>query len=288
VRFRLHYLQHDLELRVGDFVIGRHATCQLSLDDPLVSRRHAVIAVTATDVSLEDLGSRNGVLLNGEKIARRVRLRPGDKVLIGSQEMTLVLVPELDPGSSAGRTTLAMGRVTPVAGETLPRMADDAETRVSYQVLDSVEELSVIKRIDGFRVLGSVAEKALAMGRADEAERMLAPSLSEVVDAIRKGLPIPLALAEQATRFAAKLATTTGKSVWGDYVIEVYSALERPAPAVVIDELYAAFRKVGTVDLAKLKAYVEMLRRVLPSFGPADRFLVQRIEGLERLVALRS
>jgi hypothetical protein len=73
-----------------------------------------------------------------------------------------------------------------------------------------------------------------------------------------------------------------------DYVIEIYAAQGRPVPAVVIDELYGAFRKVGAVDVSKVKAYVEALRGQLPSFGPADRFLFQRIEGLERLASLRS
>jgi hypothetical protein len=75
--------------------------------------------------------------------------------------------------------------------------------------------------------------------------------------------------------------------MWVDYAIEIYATLGRPAPAVVIDELYTAFRKVGSLDLTKIKAYVEALRGQLPTFGPADRFLFQRIEGLERLATLR-
>jgi hypothetical protein len=126
------------------------------------------------------------------------------------------------------------------------------------------------------------------MGRADEAERVLASSLAEVIEASRKGKVVAAPLAEQATRFAAKLASATGKGAWVDYVVEIYTTLQRPAPAIVIDELYGAFRKVGSVDVARVKAYVEALREQLPTFGPADRFLFQRIEGLERLATLRS
>ena len=61
MRFRLRYLQHDLELNEGEFVVGRNASCQLSLDDPLVSRRHALFGVLPDQVTIEDLGSRNGV-----------------------------------------------------------------------------------------------------------------------------------------------------------------------------------------------------------------------------------
>ena len=62
MRFRLRYLQHDLELNEGTFAVGRNASCQLSLDDPLVSRRHALFEVQNGQVSVEDLNSRNGVI----------------------------------------------------------------------------------------------------------------------------------------------------------------------------------------------------------------------------------
>jgi hypothetical protein len=165
---------------------------------------------------------------------------------------------------------------------------DESVTKVSYKADVDVEDLSAVRKLDRFRLLGGVAEKAFAMGRADEAERVLASSLADVLETSRAGKTVLLPLAEQASRFAARLATLTGKGSWVDYAVEIYATLDRPAPAIVIDELYAAFRKVTTADVGRLKAYVEALRVQLPSFGPADRFLFQRIEGLERLATLRS
>jgi hypothetical protein len=55
----------------------------------------------------------------------------------------------------------------------------------------------------------------------------------------------------------------------------------------VVDELYAAMRKVSAIDLAQLRGYVAALRAKQSTLGPAERFLVQRLEGLERLAALR-
>jgi len=277
-------MQHDLELAEGEFAIGRSANCQLSLDDPLVSRRHAVFLVRGGEISVEDLGSRNGVLVNGQRIEGTVKVVAGDRVLIGSQELTVIEVP--DEAASLLRSTLVDRRPT------MTRLATDLTTEeynvTKIAVVAADAEQSYVKRLDGFRVLGSVAEKALAMGRADEAERVLASSLAEVIEASRKGKVVAAPLAEQATRFAAKLASATGKGAWVDYVVEIYTTLQRPAPAIVIDELYGAFRKVGSVDVARVKAYVEALREQLPTFGPADRFLFQRIEGLERLATLRS
>ena len=146
---------------------------------------------------------------------------------------------------------------------------------------------SMVRRADAFRLLGGVAEKALAMGRAVEAERLLASPLADVIEASRAGRKLPSGLVDQAARFSSKLATATSKGAWADYVIELYAAQGRPCPAPVIDELYIAMRKVATVDVNRLRDYLAQLRGKLGAFGPAERFLFQRLEGLERLAALR-
>jgi predicted component of type VI protein secretion system len=277
MRFRLRYLQHDLELNEGTFAVGRNASCQLSLDDPLVSRRHAVFEVLGSDVTIEDLQSRNGVIVNGHRIDAKVSLNVGDRILIGSQELTLLAArdPAAGPGGGVGKMTLPKMKVnTPSSG--FPPVQIEADP-----------EPSMVRRADQFKLLSGVAEKALAMGKAGEAERLLASALADVIEATRAGRPLPPTLVDQAAKFSAKLATATGKGGWADYVIELYAAQKRPCPAHVIDELYNAMRKVTAVDLNRLRAYVAMLRQNLPRYGPAERFLFQRLEGLERLAALR-
>lgn len=276
MRYRLRYLQHDLELNEGTFAVGRNASCQLSLDDPLVSRRHALFEVGAGGVTVEDLNSRNGVIVNGHRIETKVSISVGDRILIGSQELTLLAARDpANPGGGIGKMTLPKMRVsTPSAG-------------FAVQPVETDPEPSMVRRADQFKLLSGVAEKALAMGKAGEAERLLASALADVIEATRASRPLPTTLVDQAAKFSAKLATATGKGGWADYVIELYQAQKRPCPANVIDELYNAMRKVTAVDLNRLRAYVAMLRQRLPTYGPADRFLFQRLEGLERLAALR-
>jgi pSer/pThr/pTyr-binding forkhead associated (FHA) protein len=286
MRFRLRYLHHDLELTEGQFAVGRNASCQLSLDDPLVSRRHALLTVNGDAVTVEDLQSRNGVIVNGRKIQGRHRLQAGDRILIGAQELTLIVAGEEGHGPAASVAS-------PNAKRTVPKIPSATDSRpvvapiVPAPADGSDAEASMVRRADAFNLLGSVADKALAMGRADEAERILASALADVIEACRAGRALSPALVDMAARFSAKLATATGKGAWADYVIELYSAEERPCPANVIDELYNAFRKVNAVDLARLRGYLGALRERLSSYGPAERFLFQRLEGLERLATLR-
>jgi len=63
--------------------IGR-AGCDVDLNDPDVSRRHAVIRQGETGMALEDLGSTNGTWVNGLRIEGMVELAAGDEVRFGN------------------------------------------------------------------------------------------------------------------------------------------------------------------------------------------------------------
>jgi FHA domain-containing protein len=66
--------------------IGSAPGSTVTLADPGVSRKHAGIRKTAGEYELADLGSTNGVYVNGEKVAKR-RLQLGDVIRIGTTEM---------------------------------------------------------------------------------------------------------------------------------------------------------------------------------------------------------
>jgi hypothetical protein len=280
--FRLRYLSHDLELPIGDFIIGRSDECQLSLDDPLVSRRHAVLRVRNDGVSLEDLGSRNGVVLNGTKIHGEHDLDPGDKISIGSQEMTLHYTDErqevkANADEQHRRAMQTLGAMS---------LRDIRET-VDTNAGSSDNSSSTSKTFQSFRLLAGVADKALAMGRAEEAERILQTLLTDILTRAREGKLTETQIAETAARYAARLGGATGKGAWVDYVFQLYTFTRRPLPAPVIDELYTVVRRVKALDVNAFRTYLAELRQVASVFGPTERFLMQRIEGLERLLSLK-
>jgi two-component system, cell cycle response regulator len=70
-------------------VIGRSRTADVRLVDEGVSRQHCRVCLRGRSVLLEDLGSTNGVLVNGEKIAGTVTLEIGDRVRLGAAVLQL-------------------------------------------------------------------------------------------------------------------------------------------------------------------------------------------------------
>ncbi|HUW60052.1 MAG TPA: HD domain-containing phosphohydrolase [Candidatus Bathyarchaeia archaeon] len=77
----------------GTLTIGRHPDSGLCLDDPQVSRRHAVIEQTPRGTVLRDLGSGNGTFV-GERKVLESRLSPGDVIRIGNIQMRYEEVEE--------------------------------------------------------------------------------------------------------------------------------------------------------------------------------------------------
>ncbi len=78
-------------------VVGRAADAQMCLPEHMVSRRHAKISVDGDVVSIEDLGSTNGIFVNGDQV-KRAELVPGDRLLIGA-----TLVKLLEDGKGGPR-----------------------------------------------------------------------------------------------------------------------------------------------------------------------------------------
>lgn len=87
-RFWLALNDRTFALGEGDNVIGRDPGCDVWLDAPGVSRRHARIQTSAAgEVFLEDLGSTNGTFVRAARVTGRLRLFDGDAIHVGSLEL---------------------------------------------------------------------------------------------------------------------------------------------------------------------------------------------------------
>ncbi len=93
----------ELLLDVPEVVIGRGQSAHIALDDnPIVSRRHAVLRMEGDGHVLQDLGGPNGTFVNDEKV-RTVRLREGDRVTLGKHTL------RYDRGSPEAKSLKLMG-----------------------------------------------------------------------------------------------------------------------------------------------------------------------------------
>ncbi len=87
------YQGGEFPLRMNrEIIIGRSSDLDMVLVEDMVSRRHAKISSTDSEVYIQDMGSTNGTFVNGEKIAGRALLQEGDRILVGTSIIKVVAV----------------------------------------------------------------------------------------------------------------------------------------------------------------------------------------------------
>jgi pSer/pThr/pTyr-binding forkhead associated (FHA) protein len=70
---------------VGKIVIGRDRSCDIVLENSMVSKRHALIQKIKDDYFITDLGSTNGTFINKDPVpeGKYIKTEPGDRIKIG-------------------------------------------------------------------------------------------------------------------------------------------------------------------------------------------------------------
>ena len=88
-------------LHRGENVVGRAIEAEVWIDSDSVSRRHAIIRVVDGKAALEDLDSKNGTWLRGERLREPAPLADGDEIRVGSVNVVF----RSSPADVATRTT---------------------------------------------------------------------------------------------------------------------------------------------------------------------------------------
>jgi MoxR-like ATPase len=89
-------------------IIGRSVSAAIRLNDTEVSRQHSKIVKEGDVFYVEDLGSRNGTVVNGEKIGGRRSLKDGDKIRVGKTVLEFQLAPSVSSDVEAAMETPPM------------------------------------------------------------------------------------------------------------------------------------------------------------------------------------
>lgn len=302
-RFRLRYQSTNLEMPLGEFAIGRSSSCNLALADGLVSRKHAVLHVGPDAVVVEDLGSRNGVAVNGVRINSPRRLAHMDRVYIGAQELVMIDAARLRErhnetaeyvvcetcgainGSAKRRCGECGRRLNSAAGETLVSSSSGVD---SSSHAWGAEDTRTARALD---VIAGIASKAIAMGRFEEAERILLPHLDTILERALAHRPLsdsekddPNVLFAGATSYALQLAQGLKATKWIDWVFRIHTATGRLMEAETIETLHNLVRNNKYSRPQFLRAYLNVVHHRAGEYGASERFLLRRLEGLEQVV----
>ncbi|QDV35851.1 FHA domain-containing protein [Tautonia plasticadhaerens] len=116
----------DITIDRAMLIVGRHPQCDARLDSIRVSRRHCCMMQDKENVVVRDLGSTNGIRINGQRVEEG-KLRPGDELSIAhirfrmeaghAEELTLA---ETIPADHASPSRILPGRGLPPVPGPLP------------------------------------------------------------------------------------------------------------------------------------------------------------------------
>ncbi len=84
--------QQRFQLTQNEILIGRDTSADITIDEQIVSRKHARIFLQNNRILVQDLNSSNGTYVNGQQIFTPTAIQPGDEISIGP-EISLILQP---------------------------------------------------------------------------------------------------------------------------------------------------------------------------------------------------
>lgn len=272
--------QGDLELSHGSLLIGRLPECDLNLPDTLVSRMHARLSVQEESVVVEDLHSTNGVYVNGLRVSHSCVLREGDRILIGTSELSLF--ESRDSSLMRVRAARAISssphQPAPQRQQTMPSAND-----VPLRVPSRSEHVPATARADALKMIGGLADRLAAAGNLEEAAQVLSGHLKRILKGANSGLSVPVDVAASASHHALTLARWTKQALWADYVVELHLSARLVMNAVTLASFEDVVSKLDDFDRMLLGYYVEGLTDRLEKLDIDERRRVERLKLLVRL-----
>jgi pSer/pThr/pTyr-binding forkhead associated (FHA) protein len=157
-----------IAVKKTEFIIGRSQGCHLCAASTAISRQHCAIVREEGRVAIKDLGSRNGTLVNGVKIAGETELTSGDEVIVGPLKFLITI--------STGISNVKKPEVKSVA-EAVVRVSqtptgtvdDDDITKWLLSPASALSETQTI-RLDDTNAIQKMKEAAEAAAADSEAE----------------------------------------------------------------------------------------------------------------------
>lgn len=307
-RFRLKFLLQEFDLPSGDVVIGRAPDCHVTIEDPLISRHHAKIVVGEDAAALEDLQSRNGSRLNGERLRGTKPLKDGDRIRLGAQELLFYQVKE--DGSRKPRPTGFMAVCSkcqtpyPRGAANCPHCGEKIEPETEARCIkcgqpagptdiacarcgahierdeDTISGIMLEPRSTWtFQLLVEVIEKALALGRLAEAERMMARAAREADERLAAG-GVEVKHVAALSDYAMRVAEAGGGPKWAAWTLTLFRRLQR-VPSSPVAVRLIAFAGDESVRL-EIDKFVEETRKNGGTLTTDELDAIARLQSARR------
>ena len=151
--------QKNIVLNRTPFTVGRKVDKDLVIADPRVSRDHAQIMQEGSDFYIEDLGSKHGTFVNGERIQRQ-KLERNDRLEFGARDSAYILFNPAHATSNTAREFLSQ-----ISGIQIKQEATDLEKLRLF--LEAARKLNTVGVLD--EILMTMLDVTLDLTRAERA-----------------------------------------------------------------------------------------------------------------------
>jgi len=212
VRTFLCHGSHNIEIHDGQkILVGRGAGCDVVLDDDLASREHLRLELAAGALTVTDLGSRNGVLVNGLPIRETQDLHHGDQVTAGRTPLSVVRQVH-EPRTRSSHKSSAM------------RQSSESEATESGSLYELLEGSSRI---------------ALEEGDLTTAEGSGRSLLVAIRGFIARGREIEVDRLAGAVALALDLADSSREAIWVERALDLMATAKTPFDAAQSERVAA-------------------------------------------------
>lgn len=247
---------------LGGLLVGRAEEAQVRIVDPLVSRRHAFVRLEGARLVIEDLGSRDGVRVNGRRIDGPTPLSHRDRIAICAHEIVVIDADRMRRERAPTDSHRAIARASE------PEKRPDGERTAQSSLVDLV--------------LAS-AEDALAQGDQAGCAFKLGRTLETLDASERDGGGADPSVVRRFAVCALRAAAQFGRPEWIDAVTALHLLRPRVMQAATLDALDAALMRNPTYDPTRLRGYLRRLDARAKDLAPYERFC---LEGLREQLSL--
>jgi hypothetical protein len=157
-----------------------------------------------------------------------------------------------------------------------------------------IDDAEITRTVETRDVIGGIAAKAISMGRFDEAERMLLPHMDTLLERAVRRQPLsrneqddPDLLFTTAIGYALDLAHGLREPRWIDWVFRMHIATDRLMDAQTIEKLHELVRSQEYQRRRYIRPYLQRVQSRAAEYGPSERFLAGRVDGLAQVILAR-